>query len=111
MQPKEAYKFTNEDAENYDRYLGPVLFEPYGEYLASQIDTTSLKSVLELASGTGRVTKHIYNTLPAGTAFWATDLNNDMLNINKRRLGDTHIRYQTEDIQNLSFPEDRKSVV
>lgn len=68
---KEAYKFTSKDAENYDRYLGLVLFEPYGEYLASRIETTGLKSVLELASGTGRATKHIYNVLPAGTAFWA----------------------------------------
>ncbi len=41
MQPKEAYKFTNEDAKNYDRYLGPGFFEPYGEYLASQMNSSA----------------------------------------------------------------------
>ena len=80
MEKKEAYNFTNEDAENYDHYLGPVLFEPYGAYLASQIDTANLLSVLELASGTGRVTRHIYNALPKGTTFWATDLSSAFAN-------------------------------
>ena len=38
MEKKAAYTFTSADAENYDHYLGPVMFEPYGEYLATQID-------------------------------------------------------------------------
>jgi ubiquinone/menaquinone biosynthesis C-methylase UbiE len=108
---KETYKFTNEDAENYDRYLGPVLFEPYGQYLASYIDAASVNPVLELASGTGRVTKHIHKVLPAGTEFWATDLNSDMLDINKRKLGKTNIKYQTGDIQNLSFADNAFDLV
>jgi len=111
MENKEAYKFTNEDAENYDHYLGPVLFEPYGEYLASQIDAINLSSVLELACGTGRVTKHIYGVLPRSTEFWATDLSNDMLDIAKRRLGDVNIKFKTENIQNLSFPDNSFDLV
>jgi len=105
MENKDAYKFTSEDAENYDHYLGPVLFEPYGVYLASQIDTANLYSVLELACGTGRVTKHIANVLPPDVEFWATDLSSDMLAINKRRLQNENVKYKVEDIQNLSFPD------
>src|SRR5258707_296069 len=65
MEKKEAFKFTGEDAENYDFYLGPILFEPYAWYLASKIDATNVKSVLEIACGTGRVTRHIRKILPA----------------------------------------------
>jgi len=105
MENKDAYKFTNEDAENYDRYLGPVLFEPYGIYLASRIDSRNLSSVIELACGTGRVTKHIVNVLPPNVEFWATDLSSDMIAINKRRVQNDRVKYKVEDIQNLSFPD------
>lgn len=105
MEKKDAYKFTNEDAENYDRYLGPVLFEPYGAYLASRIEMENLSSVIELACGTGRVTKHIADVLPSNVEFWATDLSSDMLAINKRRLQSDRVKYRIEDIQNLSFPD------
>ena len=105
MEKKEAYNFTSKDAENYDIYLGPVLFEPYGRYLASRIDEANLSSVIELACGTGRVSGHISNALPAAVEFWATDISIDMLDIAKRRLGNGKINFKTEDIQNLSFAD------
>lgn len=105
MENKQAYNFTSQDAENYDYYLGPVMFEPYGQYLADQIDGANLKSVLELACGTGRVTSHIQQALPAGVEFWATDISSDMLDIAKRKLGSDQIHFKTEDIQNLSFAD------
>lgn len=105
MEKKEAYNFTSKDAENYDHYLGPVLFEPYGRYLASRIDTANLSSVIELACGSGRVSGHISDALPAAVEFWATDLSGDMLDIAKRRLGSDKINFKTEDIQNLSFAD------
>jgi ubiquinone/menaquinone biosynthesis C-methylase UbiE len=111
MEKKEAYTFTSADAENYDRYLGPVIFEPYGEYLANRINTAGLSRVLELASGTGRVTRHLRKALPAGVELWATDLNNDMLDIAKRELGEDGINYQAEDIQNLSFADNTFDLV
>ena len=111
MEKKEAYKFTADDAENYDYYLGPVLFQPYGEYLAAQIDNTSIKNVLELACGTGRVTQFIRKALPEGTNLWATDLSADMLDIARRRLGAAEINYKTEDIQNLSFDDNSFDLV
>lgn len=105
MERKEAYKFTSKDAENYDFYLGGVLFEPYGKYMASRIDTTGLSNVLELACGTGRVTQYIHEALPAYVDFFATDISGDMLDIAKRRLGNDGIHYKTEDIQHLSFDD------
>lgn len=103
---KEAYKFTSEDAKNYDFYLGPPLFEPYGKYTASRIDTTNLSEVLELACGTGRVTQYIRKALPANVNFLATDISSDMLEIAKKRVGNDGIHFKQEDIQNLSFTND-----
>ena len=111
MEKKEAFKFTGEDAENYDFYLGPILFEPYARYLASKIDTTNVKSVLEIACGTGRVTRHIRKTLPADIKLTATDISNDMLNVAKRGLDKENIIFQAEDAQNLSFPDNSFDLV
>ncbi|WP_426669791.1 class I SAM-dependent methyltransferase [Mucilaginibacter sp. McL0603] len=111
MEKKEAFKFTGEDAENYDFYLGPILFEPYARYLSSKIDTANVKSVLEIACGTGRVTRHIRKTLPADIKFTATDISNDMLNVAKRELDNKQIDFQTEDAQNLSFPDNSFDLV
>jgi ubiquinone/menaquinone biosynthesis C-methylase UbiE len=111
MEKKEAYTFTSDDAKNYDDYLGPVLFEPYGKYLASHIDTANLSSVLELAGGTGRVTGYLRKALPPGTKLWATDISPDMLNIAKQKLGTDGITYAAEDIQNLSFADNTFDLV
>ena len=111
MEKKEAFKFTGEDAENYDFYLGPILFEPYARYLASKIDTTSVTAVLEVACGTGRVTRHIRKTLPADIKLTVTDISNDMLNVAKRGLGKENIGFQAEDAQNLSFADNSFDLV
>lgn len=111
MQQKEAFKFSGEDAENYDFYLGPIMFEPYGEYLASQIDTANLKTVLEIACGTGRVTRNIRKVLPADVKFYATDISNDMLQIAEREAGSEGIEFKAEDAQNLSFADNTFDLV
>jgi len=105
MQTKEAFKFTGEDAENYDHYLGPILFEPYGKYLAAQINEANVSTVLEIASGTGRVTRHLRRALPASVKLVATDLSSDMLAIAKRQINNTGIEFRAEDAQNLSFAD------
>ncbi len=111
MENKEAFKFTGQDAENYDRYLGPILFEPYGRYLASKIDTENIKSVLEIACGTGRVTRHIREALPRHIKLYATDISNDMLNVARRELDNDGIDFNMEDAQNLSFADNSFDLV
>ena len=63
----------------YDRYLGPILFQPYAEDLAARLDVTANGSVLELACGTGILTRILRNRLPAPTRLVATDLNEAMM--------------------------------
>lgn len=111
MEKKEAYKFTSDDAENYDHYLGPLFFEPYGQYTASQFNAIQVSSVLEIACGTGRVTRHLRKVLPASVRLFATDISSDMLAIAKRELNNNGIIFQAEDAQNLSFADSSFDVV
>ncbi len=111
MEKKEAFKFSGQDAEYYDYYLGPIFFEPYGRYLASKIDIEGVGSVLEIASGTGRVTRHIRKALPPFVKLIASDISNDMLTIAKRELSNDNIQFMVEDAQNLSFPDNSFDLV
>ena len=102
---QQAFRFSGEAAENYDQYLGPFLFEPYGLELASRLDPLKANSVLEVACGTGRVTRHIRNQIRPGARFVATDISTDMLEVAKRNLGENSIEFQMADAQALPFPE------
>jgi SAM-dependent methyltransferase len=57
----------------------PLIFEPYARDLAGRLASRPLKNVLELAAGTGVVTRHLATSMPAGVAIVATDLNQPML--------------------------------
>jgi ubiquinone/menaquinone biosynthesis C-methylase UbiE len=62
----------------YDRYLGPLLFQPYAEDLATRLEMNENASVLELACGTGILTRVLRNRLPSTVKLTATDLNEPM---------------------------------
>ncbi|HYD05334.1 MAG TPA: methyltransferase domain-containing protein [Reyranella sp.] len=63
----------------YDRYLGPLLFEPYARDLAARITDLAPGRVLETAAGTGIVTAALAQRLPSAAALVATDLNQAMV--------------------------------
>jgi ubiquinone/menaquinone biosynthesis C-methylase UbiE len=63
----------------YDTYLVPLIFEPYAADLANRLRARPLSRVLEVAAGTGVVTRALASALPASTTIVATDLNQAML--------------------------------
>jgi len=65
--------------ENYDRYLGPSFFEPYANDMAARMDPTRHHRVLEIACGTGIVTRRLRKRLATDASLVATDLNPAML--------------------------------
>jgi ubiquinone/menaquinone biosynthesis C-methylase UbiE len=71
--------FTGSIPENYDRYLGPALFEPYASDIVGRVNVREGASVLELACGTGIVTRLLREHLPRNARLIATDLNEAML--------------------------------
>ncbi|MBV9618380.1 MAG: class I SAM-dependent methyltransferase [Verrucomicrobia bacterium] len=93
--------------ENYDRYLGPVIFEPYAEDLVSRLRGKKIERVLEIACGTGIVTRRLRDTLPAATEVVATDLNPDMFEFAKPKFkSGENIRWQQADAMSLPFQND-----
>ncbi|MEO7129583.1 MAG: class I SAM-dependent methyltransferase [Rhodoferax sp.] len=63
----------------YERYLVPLIFEPYAADLASRVVHRQPSRVLEIAAGTGVVTRQLAKALPSEVSIIATDLNQPML--------------------------------
>ncbi len=80
-----AARFTGETPKNYDRILGPILFIPYAKDIAARARKLKPQNILELAAGTGIVTRILRDQVPHSAAIAATDLNEDMLNIARPR--------------------------
>ena len=74
----ENVQFAGSIPSAYDRYLGHVLFQPYAEDLAARLQVPVNGSVLELACGTGIVTRELRHRLPSTVKLIATDLNEPM---------------------------------
>src|SRR6478609_7883295 len=88
----------------YERYLVPLLFEPYAADLASRLAGMERGRLLELASGTGAVTSVLHQALPEVTIV-ATDLNEGMLALNRSRAYGDGVSWQTADAQRLPFED------
>ncbi len=70
--------------EAYERWLGPTLFQPFAVDLARRVAARRPVRVLELAAGTGVLTREILAALP-GCELTATDLNPAMVEFGRRR--------------------------
>lgn len=89
----------------YDRFLGPMLFQPYAEDLAARLQMPDESSVLELACGTGILTRVLRNRLPAGAKLTATDLNEPMLQNAKGKFQNEGVQWQQADACSLPFAD------
>src|SRR5574342_1226263 len=63
----------------YETYLVPLLFEPYAADLVNRLASRSPGRVLEVAAGTGVVTRALASVLPERVSIVATDLTQPML--------------------------------
>lgn len=71
--------FTGSVPEIYERYLVPLIFERYAEDLAERTAGLSATSVLEVAAGTGVVTRALASGLDRSVQITASDLNQAMI--------------------------------
>ncbi|HSN21842.1 MAG TPA: methyltransferase domain-containing protein, partial [Usitatibacter sp.] len=63
----------------YEECLVPLIFEPYARDLAARLASRPPARILEIAAGTGVLTRAMAAALPASSAIVATDLNGPML--------------------------------
>jgi SAM-dependent methyltransferase len=71
--------FTGSIPKLYETYLVPLIFEPYAADLVNRLASRSLTRILEIAAGTGVVTRTLVSVLPDSVSIIATDLNQSML--------------------------------
>lgn len=71
--------FTGSIPKLYDTHLVPLIFEPYAADLVHRLGSRSLSRVLEIAAGTGVVTRALASALDENVSLVATDLNQAML--------------------------------
>ncbi|HMG71240.1 MAG TPA: class I SAM-dependent methyltransferase [Gemmatimonadaceae bacterium] len=84
-------RFDGSIPEMYDRYLGPLLFEPFAADIADRVARRRPRKVLEIAAGTGIVSRAMMDRLPRETSLTISDLNAPMLDYARQKVG-THRR-------------------
>jgi ubiquinone/menaquinone biosynthesis C-methylase UbiE len=96
--------FAGSIPENYDRYMVPLIFEPYAADIARRAASLSPSTVLETAAGSGVVTRALAPKLSPGTSYVVTDLNQPMLDYAaSRQSPDSRIKWRQADALALPF--------
>jgi SAM-dependent methyltransferase len=106
--PDETHRrWVDSMSEAYDRWMVPTVFRPFAVDLARRIAARRPRRVLELAAGTGVLTRELLATGAAEVT--ATDLNEAMVEFGRRQVpGAT---WQRADALDLPFDAGRFDVV
>src|SRR5258708_7275957 len=99
--------FAGSIPEIYDRFLVPLIFEPYATDLADRVASVQPRDVLETAAGTGVLTRALASRLAPSVRIVATDLNQPMLDQASRR--QAHGAPQWKQADALALPFDDRS--
>ncbi len=103
--PQTDSGFAGSIPKLYETLMVPLIFEPYAEHLAARLAARAPKRVLEIAAGTGVVTRRMASLLPESTTIVATDLNQAMLD-EAASVGTVRpVQWQQADAMQLPFAD------
>ncbi|MBZ5504566.1 MAG: class I SAM-dependent methyltransferase [Acidobacteriia bacterium] len=88
----------------YDRYMAPMFFAPYAADLAERLRNVNAGHLLEIAAGTGVVTRVLARSLPQTVSIIATDLNQPMVDFAAAQTNAARITWRQADALHLPFP-------
>jgi ubiquinone/menaquinone biosynthesis C-methylase UbiE len=94
--------------EAYERWLGPTVFQPFAADLARRVAARRSRRVLELAAGTGIVTRELLAAVD-GAEITATDLNDAMVQFGSGLAPGA--QWRQADALNLPFDDGRFDTV
>jgi ubiquinone/menaquinone biosynthesis C-methylase UbiE len=98
--------FAGSVPENYDRYMVPLIFEPYAADMARRAAGLSPETVLEIAAGSGVVTRALAPKLSQSASYTVTDLNPAMLDYAmSQQPADARITWRQADALALPFED------
>jgi ubiquinone/menaquinone biosynthesis C-methylase UbiE len=95
--------FTGSVPALYESLLVPLIFRPYAQDMARRVRALQPARVLELAAGTGVVTRELAAQLPESTSIVATDLNPAMLEEAARQPIARAVTWRQADACSLDF--------
>ena len=97
--------FSGSVPKIYEKYLVPLIFEPYAADLINRLRSRHLSRVLEVAAGTGVVTRALASALPEGASIVATDLNQAMLDQASLVVAKRNVEWRQADAMQLPFSD------
>jgi ubiquinone/menaquinone biosynthesis C-methylase UbiE len=102
--------FKHSTPELYHRYMGPLLFAPYAEHVATTLAPLRPERILETAAGTGIVTRAVNAALPDAEII-ATDISPGVVEFAAQHFQSEHVTFQVADAQQLPFADGRFDLV
>jgi ubiquinone/menaquinone biosynthesis C-methylase UbiE len=98
-------RFSDDVARGYEANLVPLIFTAYATDLAARVRSLNPDSVLEVACGTGVVTRALSATLARHCAIVATDLNQAMVEHGKQIGTDNPVTWRQADAMALPYSD------
>ncbi len=95
--------FSGSIPDFYDSCLGPAWFEAFAADLAQRLPTKPPGDVLEIACGTGLVSRHLRERLDTSIRLVATDFSKPMLDYARGKIGDRGIEWRVADAMALPY--------
>jgi SAM-dependent methyltransferase len=97
--------FAGSVPQLYDKHLVPLIFGSYADDLVARLGTTETTAVLEVAAGSGVVTRAMAAGLPDTVSITATDLNQPMID-HAESVGTARpVEWRAADVMALPFDD------
>ncbi len=103
--PEPDVLFAGSVPELYDRHLVPLIFAPYAEDLVARVRDLDIGSILEVAAGSGVVTRAMAAGLPESVSITATDLNQPMIDYAQSFGTSRPVAWKRADVMDLPFDD------
>jgi len=95
--------FAGSVPELYERHLVPLIFEPFADDLVARLRDLDVGSLLEVAAGSGVVTRAMAAGLPESVSITATDLNQPMIDYGQSVGTSRPVVWRSADVMDLPF--------
>ena len=107
MSAGNTFHLTQAAAEKYQAHSVPAMFEPLARATMKKLSLPENAHVLDVACGTGALTREIARNLPGRGQITGTDLNKTMIDVAREKQPDTphQMNWLAADVSDLPFDD------